>query len=496
MSDRSKRDESKGDESKRRDNRNGSRGQDSRRHDSTPGLNSTKRDAIGTAMRVLTRFTGSELAEKYGLGKKVDRVAYESTKGGMRTLGKVNRQFKKIKGSGKPVRLPNQTTDENNQPEPTATPKPGRAPFDLTPSEDQEMIVEAVREFAEERLRPVASECNEESKPADGLLDTAAELGIALVNLPEEYEGIATASGATTGALIAEALAFGDAGLAAAILAPAGVANTITNYGDDAQQKTYLPSFAGESVPAAAVTVSEARPLFDPFELQTTAKRDGDNIVINGVKTMVPNAGESELFIVAVEFEGANTFAIVESDTEGVVIEADPSMGLRGAALGRVLLKDVSVPAANLLGGANLSSDERNEQYAEIIRRSRLGWAALAAGTGEAILEYTKKYVNEREAFGEPISHRQAVAFMVANIRIELDGLRMILLRGVSRLDQGMSYHREAGLARRFASDKGMQMGLDGVQLLGGHGYTKEHPVERWYRDMRAVGIAEGVIVL
>ena len=171
-------------------------------------------------------------------------------------------------------------------------------------------------------------------------------------------------------------------------------------------------------------------------------------------------------------------------------------MGLRGAALGRVLLKDVSVPAANLLGGANLSSDERNEQYAEIIRRSRLGWAALAAGTGEAILEYTKKYVNEREAFGEPISHRQAVAFMVANIRIELDGLRMILLRGVSRLDQGMSYHREAGLARRFASDKGMQMGLDGVQLLGGHGYTKEHPVERWYRDMRAVGIAEGVIVL
>src|SRR5699024_1930454 len=116
------------------------------------------------------------------------------------------------------------------------------------------------------------------------------------------------------------------------------------------------------------------------------------------------------------------------------------------------------------------------------------GWAALASGTGEAILEYTKKYVNEREAFGEPISHRQPVAFMVANLRIELDGLRLIMLRGASRLDQGMSYHREAGLARRYASDKGMVMGLDGVQLLGGHGYTKEHPVERWYRDMRAIG--------
>lgn len=468
----------------------------SKRDNSTPGLNGFKRDAIGTAMRVITRFTGSELAEKYGLSKKVDRVAYESTKTGMRTLGAVNRQFKKIKGSGKPVRLANQTTDENNQPVPTDAPAPGKAPFDLNPTEDQEMIVEAVREFAEERLRPVASECNEKSEPAEGLLDTAAELGVALINLPEEFEGIATASGATTNALIAEALAYGDMGLAVAILAPASVANVITNYGDDAQQKTYLPAFAGESVPPAAVVVSESRPLFDPFELQTTAVREGNDIVINGVKTLVPNAGAAELFIVAVDLDGKNTFAIVESDTEGLVVEADPSMGLRGAAMGRLLLKDVRLPAANLLGGADLADDEREENYAEIIRRSRLGWAALAAGTGQAILDYTKNYVNEREAFGEPISHRQAVAFMVANLRIELDGLRLILLRGVSRLDQGLSYHREAGLARRYASDKGMVMGLDGVQLLGGHGFTKEHPVERWYRDMRAIGLAEGVVVL
>ena len=468
----------------------------SKRDDSTPGLNNIKRDAIGGVMRVLTRFTGSELADKYGLGPKVDRVAYESTKTGMRTLGAVNRQFKKIKGSGKPTRLPAQTVDENNEPTPTTEPKPGRAPYDLNPTEDQEMIVAAVREFAEERLRPVAAECNEKSEPAEGLLESASELGVALINLPEEYEGIANASGATTNALIAEALAFGDMGLATAILAPASVANVITNYGDDSQQKTYLPAFAGEAIPPAAVVVSEARPLFDPFELQTTAVRDGNDVVINGVKTMVPNAGKAELFIVAVELDGVNTFVIVESDTDGLVVEADPSMGLRGAALGRVLLKDVRVPAANLLGGKDLDADQRKEEYAEIIRRARLGWAALAAGTGEAVLEYTKKYVNEREAFGEPISHRQAVAFMVANIRIELDGLRLLLLRGVSRLDQGLSFHREAALARRYASDKGMVFGLDGVQLLGGHGYTKEHPVERWYRDLRAIGVAEGVVVL
>ncbi|RAV31827.1 acyl-CoA dehydrogenase family protein [Corynebacterium heidelbergense] len=467
-----------------------------KRDDSTPGLNNIKRDAVGKFMRVLTQITGSEFAQKNDLAKKVDRAAYQTTKTGVRTFGAASRQFAKIKGSGKPVRLPKQTVDESNEPVPSETPAPGKAPFDLNPTEDQEMIVAAVREFAEERLRPVASECNEASKPAEGLLDTAAQLGVALVNLPEEYEGIATASGATTSALIAEALSYGDMGLAVAILAPAGVANTITNYGDDAQQKTYLPAFAGDSVPPAAVVVSESRPLFDPFSLQTTAKREGSEIVINGTKTMVPNAAESELFVVAVDLDGVNTFAIVESKNEGIEIEADPSMGLRGAALGRINFKDVRVPAENLLGGADLSKEDRTEAYAEIIRRSRLGWAALAMGTGQAVLDYVRDYVNDREAFGEPISHRQAVAFMVANLRIELDGLRMLVLRGVSRLDQGLSYHREAALARRFASDKGMVFGLDGVQLLGGHGFTKEHPVERWYRDLRAVAITEGVVVL
>ena len=175
---------------------------------------------------------------------------------------------------------------------------------------------------------------------------------------------------------------------------------------------------------------------------------------------------------------------------------ASPSPPPDAAGLGRVLLKDVKVPAANLLGGADLEDETRADNYTEIIRRARLGWAALASGTSEAVLEYVKPYVLERQAFGEPIANRQSVAFMVANIRIELDSMRLITQRGVSRLDQGLSFNREAGLARRFASDKGMQIGSDGVQLLGGHGFTKEHPVERWYRDLRAIGVAEGVVVL
>ena len=120
----------------------------------------------------------------------------------------------------------------------------------------------------------------------------------------------------------------------------------------------------------------------------------------------------------------------------------------------------------------------------------------LDSGTGKAVLDYVIPYVNEREAFGEPISNRQAVAFMVANIATELDGIRLVTLRGASRAEQGLSFARESALARKLTIDKGLQIGLDGVQLLGGHGFTKEHPVERWYRDLRGAGIGEGIVVL
>ncbi|RZL75311.1 MAG: acyl-CoA dehydrogenase, partial [Rhodococcus sp. (in: high G+C Gram-positive bacteria)] len=174
--------------------------------------------------------------------------------------------------------------------------------------------------------------------------------------------------------------------------------------------------------------------------------------------------------------------------------EADPSMGLRAAGLGRLILTDVAVPESALLGDGD--ADQRAAEYSAAIGLARLGWASLAVGTSQAVLDYVVPYVNERVAFGEPISNRQAVAFMVANIAIELDGMRLVTLRGASRAEQGLSFTRESALARRLASEKGMQIGSDGVQLLGGHGFTKEHPVERWYRDLRSVGVAEGIVLI
>jgi len=181
---------------------------------------------------------------------------------------------------------------------------------------------------------------------------------------------------------------------------------------------------------------------------------------------------------------------LVESSTEGVRIEADPSMGLRAGAVCRLHLEGARVPSSALLGATDGST------YAECVRLSRLAWCALAVGTGQAVLDYVTPYVKEREAFGEPIAHRQSVAFMVANIAIELQAMRLLTYRAAARAAQGKDFSREVALARQACAEHGMRIGLDGVQLLGGHGFVKEHPVERWYRDLRAIGLAEGAVLV
>jgi alkylation response protein AidB-like acyl-CoA dehydrogenase len=154
------------------------------------------------------------------------------------------------------------------------------------------------------------------------------------------------------------------------------------------------------------------------------------------------------------------------------------------------MFDDVKLPAGALLGGGDPAV------YTECVALGRLGWCALAVGTGQAVLDYVIPYVNERRAFGEPVSHRQAVAFAVANVAIELEGMRLATYRAAARVDQGLSFAREAALARRLCAERGVAIGSDGVQLLGGHGYVKEHPVERWYRDLRAAGVMEGALVV
>ena len=266
------------------------------------------------------------------------------------------------------------------------------------------------------------------------------------------------------------------------------MATALSLWGTDEQQSTYLPAFTGDEVPDAALALSEPTALFDPLSPATKAEKRGDGYVLNGVKSGVVRGAEAELFVVGAELDGAPQLFIVESSADGITIESDPSMGLRAASLSRLVLKDVAVEQISLLGDAT--------DYRDCVRFSRLAWCALAVGTGQAVLDYVTPYVKEREAFGEPIAHRQSVAFMVANIAIELQGMRLVTYKAASRVAQGKPAEREIALARRLCAERGMQIGLDGVQLLGGHGFVKEHPVERWYRDLRAVGLMEGAVLV
>ncbi len=441
------------------------------------GVQPHKRTAIDVAIAAITPLVGQAFLDKYRLRGPLNRGLGYGTKAIFSTGAAASRQFTRVR---------------NLRSGPTRLKSSGKDYFDLTPDEDQQLIVQTVEKFAEEMLRPAARDADEAVAYPPGLIAKATELGISAINIPEDFDGIAAHRSSVTNVLVAEALAYGDMGLALPILAPSGVASALTHWGSADQQATYLPEFAGENVPQACVAIAEPHPLFDPTRLRTTAVRTPGGYRLDGVKSLVPAAADAELFVVGAQLNGKPALFIVESSCAGVTVKADPSMGIRAAALGQVGFSGVSLPRS-----ARLGEDEAcDEDYSDALALSRLGWAALAVGTAHAVLDYVVPYVKERRAFGEPIAHRQAVAFMCADIAIELDGLRLITWRGAARAEQGLTFTREAALAKRLGADKGMQIGLDGVQLLGGHGYTKEHPVERWYRDLRAIGVAEGVVVI
>lgn len=449
--------------------------------DSAVGVHKHQRTAVDIGIALLTPLVGQEFLDKYNLRDPFNRGLKYGVKHAFSAAGASTRQFKRIQGLGKaPTRLKAIGSDY----------------FDLTPDDDQKMIVATVEEFAEEILRPAAHDADAAATYPPDLIAKAAELGITAINIPEDFDGIAEHRSTVTNALVAEALAYGDMGLALPILAPGGVASALTHWGSADQQATYLKEFAGENVPQACLAIAEPHPLFDPTALKTTAVRTPSGYRLDGVKSLVPAAADAELFVIAAQLNGKPALFIVEASSQGLTVKADPSMGIRAAALGRVELDKVTVPLSARLGEEDAAEADYAQIYSEAIALSRLGWAALAVGTSHAVLDYVVPYIKERTAFGEPIAHRQSVAFMTANIAIELDGLRLITWRGAARAEQGLSFAREAALAKKLGTDKGMQIGLDGVQLLGGHGYTKEHPVERWYRDLRAIGVAEGVVVL
>lgn len=440
------------------------------------GLSSREsRAPLGYAMAALNRIAQSDLVDRLGVRRQTEQAVFTATRSGFRIAVGAGRRFASRGSAGPGQRA--------------ATPS-GSGTFDLTPTEDQQMLVDVCAELAAEVLLPAAAAADAAAAAPSEVLDAAAEIGLSLLGVPEELGGIAEERSAIAGVLVAEALARGDMGLAVAVQASGAVATALGLWGTEQQQQTYLPAFSEAAASVAALCLSEPTVLFDALSPATTAVRVPDGFELTGVKSAVVRGHEAELFVVGALLDGRPALFLVEGGGEGLSVEADPSMGVRAASLSKLHLAGVRVPATALLGDAD------GEAYRECVRLSRLAWCALAVGTSQAVLDYVKEYVNTREAFGEPVSHRQSVAFAVADMAIELQAMRLLTWQAASLAARGKECAREVSLARQLCAEKAMRIGLDGVQLLGGHGFVKEHPVERWYRDLRAVGIVEGGVLV
>lgn len=418
----------------------------------------------GFGLNMLNRFARSDWPDRLRMRKSIEKVLYAGTRTGFQLAGAAARQFG---GSGNKL--------EQKQ----RLPATSKGVFDLSLSDEQQMMRDTLQRFARDVLRPAAAGADEAASfPAD-VRAAALELGLNFYAVPEALGGMAAEQAVVSNVLMAEDLGYGDFSLGAALLAPMGVANALTRWGSQAQQEKYLPAFAEEMPPLATFAVSEARPAFNPNELATSAQRDGDGFVLNGEKSLVLLGREAELLLVAAQLDGRPAVFVVEGGSAGLSFREDPAMGLKATETVKLRLDNVR---AEKLGDDDFD-------YQSFLDLGALAWCALAIGSSQAVMDYVVQYANERVAFGEPISHRQSVAFMIADMAIEIDAMRMLVWNAASLAEAGKPFHRETYLARLLTAEKCMKIGNDGVQIVGGHGFTKEHPVERWYRDLRAVAV-------
>ena len=360
--------------------------------------------------------------------------------------------------------------------------------FSLT--EEQQMLVDAVRRYAERDLRKSLREADESGQLPDGLISAGWELGLIPSSIPETYGGFGEHS-ALTGILFAEELAWGDLSAAINLLAPNLLVTPILEYGTDKQKQDLLPQFCDmEFVPATAAII-EPRLTFDPHNLQTTAVRQNGQYVLNGQKAYVPLAADAKQILVYANEGGQTQAFIVGSDTPGLSIgPREKNMGLKALPTYTLKLEDCKIDAANKVGG------EDGINFAHLQSYSHVALAAMAVGVARASYEYALEYAKEREAFGEPIASRQAIAFMLAEMAIEIDATRLMVWEAAWMLDQGKDAVKEASMVKRYADDMVMQVTDGGLQVLGGHGYIREHPVELWLRNGRGFAVLDTIAMV
>lgn len=422
----------------------------------------------GLGLAVLTKLASSNVLDQLRLRKFIERSLYQGSKTSFGALSKSQKLLKSTQRQNKP-------SDSKQRLNPQS-----KNLFDLGLTEEQAMLREALQGFASEVIYPAAAQADNAAKFPAQLWTQAQELGLNFYALPESYGGVAAEQSVVSNVLIAEDLARGDYSLAAGLLSTFSVVNAITRWGNIEIQSKYLTAFAEESEIRASIASLEATPAFNPLQLKTKASQLDHGYEITGEKTLVIQGESADLLLVTADLNGKPEVFIVEPD-QSIASKPTPAMGLKAAET--VTLRFNQTPAQRL------GDDDFN--YQEFLDLGNLMWCAMAVGTAEAVKAYCIEYANQRIAFGEPISHRQSVAFMIADMAIEIDAMRMLVWNAASLAEAGQNFHREAYLARLLCAEKSMKIGTDGVQILGGHGFTKEHPVERWYRDLRATAIMQ-----
>jgi len=417
--------------------------------------------AQGFGLSLITKMASSDVLDQLKLRKFVEKSLYQGSKAGYKTLSKTQKAFKANKDLHK-QRLNNQE----------------KSLFDLSYSEDQQMAIDTMSQFAADILYPLAASADQNETFPTELWQYIEELGLNFYALPEALGGVAAEKNILSNILIAEHLAKGDFSLAAGMLSTFSVINAITQWGSEQVQALYLNSFVQDSSIRASFAIQEVTPAFNPYLLKTKAISCDGQYFIQVEKTLVLLAESADIFLVSAELNGQAEVFILRRD-ESIQFKKSPAMGLKATETATLIFNQT--PALRL--------GDEDFNYTAFLDLGNLMWCAMAVGTCEAVKKYCIEYANERTAFGEPISHRQSVAFMIADMSIEIDAMRMLILNAASLAESGQTFHREAYLARLLCAEKAMKIGTDGVQILGGHGFTKEHPVERWYRDLRATAI-------
>lgn len=353
-------------------------------------------------------------------------------------------------------------------------------------SKQQEMVKKEVGKLAKNIVAENAADMDANGELTPEHIQKAWELGASVSSVPEEYGGFGMEASPIESAIVLEELAYADLAFTVAATAPSLFISPINLMGTDAQKKKYLPLYCKEKFSPCTLAINEPHFCCDVVDLKTCAEKKGGAYVLNGKKCFVPLAADSGHMLVAASLDGENNLFIVSADNPGLIVgEREKNHGLYALTMNPVTLENCEVPAEDRLGG------DSGCDYAAFLQRSRIAMAAMATGVCNASYEFAREYGKTREQFGEPIVYRQSIAFMLAEMAYEIDALRLMTWQAASRIEAGKDATREAYLAKMYANEMTMKITDYGVQILGGHGFTREYSQERYYRSARAISNLE-----